>query len=204
MRAFVLFAFAACANAVVVDRIAVIAGDRAIKDSDIDRELRVVSFLNSEKAQATEATRREAAQRLIDQTIIRRDIELARYSEADPKEVDAMYRQVRGRYGTEAAYQAALKSAGITDQQLRNALKWQMDVLRFIEQRFRPATVVTPEQVRDYYRQHRSEFGTLTESEAQPRIMKILRGNEVNQEFYSWLDRSRKDLNIRYLEEGLR
>lgn len=192
------------AQAVLVDRIAVVAGDHAVKDSDIERDIRVVSFLNKEKPDFSAANRKQAAQRLIDQTLIRRDIELARYAEADPQEVDQLYRQVRGRYPTEDRFQAALREAAIIDTELRHALTWQVTVLRFIEQRFRPAATVSEETARQYYQQHRAEFQNTNYAQARPRIENVLRGNEVNQAFYAWLEQARGAAKIRYLEEELR
>ncbi len=129
------------ANAVIVDRIAVIAGERAIKDSDIQREIRVVSFINGEPADFGPESRKAAAQRLIDQMLVRRDIESARYAGADPAEVNKLFAQVRGRYKTDAQFQAALAQAGISADELRRAITWQVTVLRFVEQRFRSAAV---------------------------------------------------------------
>jgi len=196
--------FELLAGGVVLDRIAVVAADRAIKDSDIQREIRVVSFLNKDKPDFSAAGRKDAAQRLIDQTLIRRDIELARYSVADPKEVEKLYQQVRSRYGSPEAFQAALRQAGITDEELQRALTWQVTVLRFIEQRFRSATSVSDKDARQYYEQHRAAFQNVTFAQARPRIENVLRGNEVNQAFEAWLEQSRSNTKIRYLEEELR
>lgn len=205
MWRIVVFAFCAvAAEAVVVDRIAVVAGNRAIKDSDVERDIRVVSFLNKERPDFSAAGRKQAAQRLIDQTLIRRDIELARYAEADPKEVEKLFLQVRARYGSEEQFQAALRQAGITVAELRSALTWQVTVLRFIEQRFRTAATVSDQEARKYFQQHRSEFQNATYAQARPRIETVLRGNEVNQAFFAWLEQTRTTTNIRYLEEELR
>jgi len=190
-------------EAVLIDRIAVIAADHAIKDSEIQREIRVVSFLNKEKPDFSAAGRKDAAQRLIDQTLIRKDIELARYSVADPKEVDHLYQQVRARYGSPEAFQSALRQAGITDAELRHALTWQVTVLRFIEQRFRPVTTFSEKDARNYYQEHRAAFQNVTFAQARPRIENVLRGNEINQAFEAWLQQARSNTRIRYLEEEL-
>jgi hypothetical protein len=200
----ILLGLPVTATAVLIDRIAVIAADRAIKDSDIQREIRVVSFLNKEKPDLSATGRKGAAQRLIDQTLIRRDIELARYSVADPKEVDHLYQQVGGRYGSPQAFQSALRQAGITDDELRRALTWQVTVLRFIEQRFRPTTTVSEQEARNYYQQHRASFQNATFAQARPRIEDVLRGNEINEAFEAWLEQTRSNTRIRYLEEELR
>src|SRR5215813_4042872 len=59
----------------VIDRIVVVVGNRVIKSSDITRDLRVTGFLNAEKPEFTDQTRRKSAERLIDQTLIRNQIE---------------------------------------------------------------------------------------------------------------------------------
>jgi hypothetical protein len=199
-----LFLVSLSANAVIVDRIAVIAGERAIKDSDIDREIRVVSFLNGEAANFDPESRKAAAQRLIDQTLVRRDIESARYSGADPAEVNKLFAQVRRRYKTDAQFQAALAQAGISADELRRAVTWQVTVLRFVEQRFRSAAVPPETDVRNYYNQHRSEFGKASFETARPNIERTLAGEKVNDEFYAWLEQQRRQVRIRYLEENLK
>ncbi len=200
----VLLALPVAAQAVLIDRIAIVVGDRPIKDSDIQREIRVVSFLNKEQPDFSEAGRKAAAQRLIDQMLIRREIEIARYSAADPKEVEQLYAQVRSRYASQQAFQEALQRAGITEEELRRALTWQITVLRFIEQRFRPTTSVSEGEARQYYQQHRAAFQNVTFAQARRRIENVLRGNEVNQGFEAWLQQSRSSTNVRYLEESLR
>ena len=204
LRIVIFFLLGLIAQAVVVDRIAIVAGNHIVKDSDIERDIRVVAFLNREKPDSSAAGRKQAAQRLIDQTLIRRDIELARYAEADPKEVEQMYGQVRARYQTQDRFQAALRESGISEAELRRALTWQVTVLRFIEQRFRAAAAVSDEAARQYYQQHRSEFQNATYAQARPRIESVLRGNEINQAFYAWLEQARGAAKIRYLEEELR
>jgi hypothetical protein len=192
------------AAAVLIDRIAVVVADRAIKESDIDREIRVVSFLNKEKPDFSPSGRKQAAQRLIDQTLIRRDLELGRYNTAGPNEVNELYQQVRARYPSDEAFQAALHKTGLTAEVLKNALTWQVTVLQYIQQRFRPATGVPEQEARQYYQEHRAAFRDVTFAQARPRIDSVLRGNEVNQAFEAWLQQARPATKIRYLEEELR
>ena len=49
-------------HAVIIDRIAiVVGGDKIIKDSDINRDIRLVSFINKQKADFGADARRTAA-----------------------------------------------------------------------------------------------------------------------------------------------
>src|SRR5262249_43941927 len=73
LLALLLFAIVEL-DATVVDRIAVIVGRRAIKTSDISEDMRVTGFLNREQISDTAAGKRKAAERLIDQELVRQDL----------------------------------------------------------------------------------------------------------------------------------
>jgi hypothetical protein len=116
-------------RAVVLDRIAVVVNGRAIKDSDIEREIRIADYLNGDKLDFSRPARKKAVSRLIDQAIIRREIELARYPEATDDEVNKMLAEtIKNR--------PAPRTYGLTEQQVRQALKWQLTVVRFMSMRF--------------------------------------------------------------------
>ncbi len=117
------------ASAVIIDRIAIIIENKVIKDSDIEREIRVASYLNCEKLDLSPQSRKRAAQRLIDQSIIRREIEAGRYSEASDEDVDKLLASTLQSRKAPQAY-------SLTKDQVRSALKWQMTVLHFIDIRF--------------------------------------------------------------------
>ncbi len=198
------------AYAVIIDQIAVIVGNAIIKDSDIERSIRVTSFLNDEPPRLTAASRKEAANRLIDQIFIRREIRQGAYPVATLQEAEAeIERLKRQKYTTEAAYERALRADGITDLDLRAHFQWQLTVLRFIDLRFRPAVFVTESDIEAYYRTHaaalrREHSGHSSLEDVNTEIQDILTGERVNQEFFSWLDEQRKDAKIRFFEEDLR
>ena len=48
-RIFLALALSVSLDATIIDRIAIVVRDGIIKDSDIDRDIRVVDFLNQEK-----------------------------------------------------------------------------------------------------------------------------------------------------------
>ena len=87
-------------GAVVLDRIAVIVGKRVIKTSDIERDLRITDFLNGDPLVLTSQTRHKAAERLIDQSIIRDEIASGGYQRATDAEASATLAKLRQtRYG---------------------------------------------------------------------------------------------------------
>ena len=84
----------------MIDRIAVIAGKHVIKTSDIERDLRVTEFLNREPLSVTADRKRKAADRLIDQAIIRDEISTGEYRRATDADAKGMLDQIRkDRFG---------------------------------------------------------------------------------------------------------
>ena len=165
--AFALIA-APLPGAVVLDRIAVIVDQHAIKSSDINRDVCLTAFLNNEPVAETTADQKKAADRLIDQQVIRNEIAKGSYSRPPAQDADALLSQIRRvRFGgSEARLSQALAQYGLTEEQVRDHLLWQLTVLRFINERFRAAVLVADEEIRNYYDQHRVNFpGSFAASE---------------------------------------
>jgi peptidyl-prolyl cis-trans isomerase SurA len=212
LRGF-LAAIALCVSlqATIIDRIAIIVNNQLIKDSDIERDLRVVDFLNQEKLAIDAASRRTAANRLIDQVLIRREIRVGEYQTPPQSEADKLFNQIKkDRFANQAALQKGLNSYGLTEDQLKQYLLWQITVLRFVDQRFRPAVLVTDEDIEKYYHEHIAQFqkpgSSQPESleEARGEIQQSISGDRMNQLFYTWLEQRRKGTTIQYREEGLK
>ena len=201
---------ASLASAVIIDRIAITVENSPIKDSDIRRDLRVTDFLNGQRLDMGLAARKSAASRLIDQIFIRREIDIGAYPTATPEEADAQLdKVVKQRFHGEAAFARALKQYDLTDAELRDRFQWQLTVLRFIDSRFKPAVLIPDEQIEAYYRQHatalqREHPGHASLEEARGEIRDILTGEEVNKQFFAWLDDQRKNTKVDYLEQDLR
>jgi len=194
-------------ESVVIDRIAVIVDKRVIKTSDIDRDLRVTAFLNRATLDTSVEAKRKAAERLIDQTVIREEMEKGGYSKSTASEVDGMVKKLLAERfsGSGARLQQELARYGLTEAQLRLQLQWQLDVLAFIDQRFRPGVLVTDDQVKAYYDQHRVElarqFPQLKTYQAlEPKIRASLEGEQLNKNFDTWLAAARKRDRIVYRE----
>jgi hypothetical protein len=155
-------------GSVVLDRIAIVVDNQVIKDSDIERDIRITDFLNGERLDFSPAARKKAADHLIDQAIIRHEIQLGLYPEATTEETDKLLKQALAGHPDPPAY-------GITKDQLRRALHWQLTVLRFIDMRFKPVAQAAPKN-----------------TPAQP------------DPFVTWLDQTRKTTQITYREEDLK
>src|ERR1017187_6822016 len=77
--AVALLAVTLPARAEIIDRIAVSVGNRVIAESDLHREIRVAAFLDGVQPDFSPAGRRATAERMVEQVLIRRELEISRY-----------------------------------------------------------------------------------------------------------------------------
>jgi parvulin-like peptidyl-prolyl isomerase len=201
---------ASIASAVIIDQIAIVIGNSIIKDSDIERDLRVTEFLNGDRLDLSNPARKKAASRLIDQVFIRREIQIGSYPSATFKQADEQLDKLkRQQYKTDTAYERVLRSYGITEADLRTQVQWQLTILSYIDIRFKPAVLVTDEDIEKYYNEHaaaleRQHPGKASLDDVREQIRNIITGEKENQEFFAWLDDQRKNAKIQYLEASLR
>jgi len=207
-RATLLLVFAgALSGAVVIDRVAVIVAKQVIKTSDILRDLRLTQFLNREPLNLSAEAMRQSAERLIEQVIIRNEIARGGYRRPTESDADKLLAQIRqDRFGGAAGrMREELSRYRLNEGQLREQLLWQITVLRFIDQRFRPAVLVTEEDVRAYFDEHLADLKRdNAQSNAlealEPKIRASLEGERINKAFVEWLEAARKRNRIDYRE----
>ena len=126
------------------------------------------------------------------------------------QQADAQINQLeRQKFRTAAAFQQALHRYGIAEIDLRTQVQWQLTILSFIDIRFKPAVLVTEEDIGKYYNQHaaalrREHPGKSSLDDVREEIRNIIAGERENQEFFAWLEDQRKDTGIQYLEASLR
>jgi len=212
LRAVVLLLLAgSLGRSEIVDRIAIIADNKIIKDSDIDQDLRITAFLNNQRPVFTAAARKTSAKRLLDQIFIRSEIDQGEYETAPVAEAQNLLASIKkSRYPSEAAYKNALASDRISEEDLKAHLLWQMTVLHFIDLRFRPAVLVSDDEIRNYFDAHKSQMEAANPQKPatleafHDQIQQTLTGEEVNKLLYDWLDRRREIAKIVYLEESLK
>jgi hypothetical protein len=199
------------ARAAIIDRIAVSVGNRVITATDLDREIRITAFLNNAKPDFSAANKRKTAERMVDQTLIRSEIEISRYLLPTAGEVDAALKALKDRYPDEAAYRGALSQHGISEDELRTMLLWQLTLVRFIDARFRPGIQISAEQIQKYFNEHvrpsleQAHPGKPASlDDYREGIEQTLTGEAANQQVEQWLKDARGRTRIDYHEEVFR
>jgi peptidyl-prolyl cis-trans isomerase SurA len=208
MRVFPIFGLSALlASPVILDRIAVIAGTHVIKLSDIDRDIRLTDFLNRATLNLSPAAKRESAERLITQQIIRDEIASGGYRRPPESDATQLEEQLRrDRFSSsEQRLREGLQRYGLTESQLHQQLLWQITVLQFINQRFRAGIAVTDDAVRDFYDEHYAELSKKYPKDnsleaLEPKIRSLLEDQQINEAFNQWLDQARKNEKVDFKE----
>lgn len=199
----VVLALAIRARAEIIDRIAVTVGDQVITETEIVGEIRVTAFLNGDPVDLSPVNRRAAAERLIEQKLVRREMELGRYPETPAENIGNMLAEFRTqRFGSAERYQKALGGYGITEQDLQTHLLWQRAFLRFLGLRFRSGVQISDDDIRDYY-QKSGERNRVPLEAMRDEIERTLTDQRVDRVLDRWLQRTRSNTRIEFHEQAL-
>ncbi len=200
------------ANAEIIDRIAVSVDLRVITQSDLDRAIRVAAFQDGVKLDFSASRKHAVAQMLIEQKLIQIELENSRYPLPDPAELaPAIELFKKEHFKSDAEYNAALASYGITEQDFRAMLLWQRTLLLFVQVRFETGSQVSEQEIQEYFDKnvkpkaeaaHPGQPVTLEDFREQ--IEKTLSGQRTDQQLDAWLRDVRKRSNIVVHEEVLR
>jgi hypothetical protein len=191
----------------VIDRVAAVAGYDAITLSQIDRENRLAAFVNHAKPDFSAASKRQAADRLIDQALVRQDMESSRYPAPPAGSEAEMLDRIKKGYGSNAAFQAKLEEYGISEDDLKAFLLWELTFVQFTDVRFRPGVQIQPAEIRAYFDKEvlPKLKGANAEEEFAKRRQEIeekLLGDRVNQALNDWLKETRSRTKIEFRKEA--
>jgi len=149
---------AAGAPGTQIDRIVAIVNGDLILDSDVDQELRLEA-LEPYDNPTREGSRDEAVNRLINRDLILQQVKLQ--NEDPPSaaeveaEVDGLRRNIpackRNDCATKAGWTAFLATHGFNEETLQSLWSERMQVLNYIEQRFKMGIRITPQEIQEYY-----------------------------------------------------
>lgn len=210
MRKTLLIAAAAfLLHGEIIDRIVVSVDRKVITEKQLDEELRVTALLDHQPLIRDHEKRRAAADRLIEQTLVRKEMELSRYPLPSQEDVLAYRREVAKQYGGEAELDKALAKYSIRDEVLLEHLSFQLMTLRFLAYRFPPDIDISDQDIAEAYQRKIADWkqkhtGTAPSlDESREAIKKSIVDERTEAAFSSWLEESRKQVQITYLDPQL-
>ena len=199
----------------VVDRVVAVVNNRAILWSDIAAEQR---FGILDPKTTSHITPQSALQRLISRTLIQQQIHQEDIGAAQPSDEDVQARlhEVRTELpacaamncATDAGWQKFLSANDLNARQVEDYLRLRLEMLRFIEIRFRQGIRISPQDIEAYYRdklvpQYPKGASIPPLSDVAPRVEEILLEEQVNTFFTAWLDNLRKQGDVEVLDPTL-
>jgi hypothetical protein len=196
-------------RAEIIDRLAIAVGNQVITQLQIDEELRVTAMLNHKPVERTLEERRAAADRLVEQLLIKLEMDLSRFPLPGAQEVDRYLQQIIEVNGGAQEFNKTLANLNLTVDTVRRHLELQLMEVRFVDFRFRPDTTVSDSDVEAAYQRqvaswktsHSGEPPTLEASREPLRAMLV--EERTDAALNTWLGESRKRVSIIYFDKTL-
>jgi len=167
-------------RAEIIDRLALTVGRQSISELQLDEELRVTALLNVQPISRTKEARRAAADRLVEQLLIRREMELSHYRGPASDDLATYLAQVQSSCGGPDRFQQLLHQYRLSEETVKEHLELQLAILHFVEYRFRSDSV--------------SATGSIEQ--------KIVE-QQTDEALAAWLEESRKQVSIVYIDKSL-
>lgn len=203
-------------SGVVLDRVVAVVNRHVILASDLDDEIRL-SVLDPNSAGQT-LTRQRALEQLISRTMIEQQIgqEDAQAAQPSQAEVDARLSEIRKELpacvrencATDPGWNAFLAAHDLTKDRVVAYLRYRLEILRFIELRFRQGIRISQQDIAAYY--HETLLPQYPQGQVvppldqvAPRIEEILLQQQVNALFDAWLTNLRQEGDVEVLDPSL-
>jgi SurA N-terminal domain len=188
----------------IVDRVVTTVNGHVVLQSDWEEEVAFEAFSAGRDPDAFTSTERLAAlNRLIDQELLREQVKPSQ--PAPPDQVAARLAEVRKLYPegvSDQGWHATLQRYGLTQAALEKRLGDEIQIMKLVEDRLRPAVQIDPGAVESYYHdqllpQLKQAGGRATPlTEVFGRIKTLLAEKKMNELLSGWLTNLRSASHI--------
>jgi len=191
----------------VIDRIVASVNGRIILQSDLEEALSYEALLNNRNlSQFTDDDRRSVLDRLIDQELLREQLKSADFKRTSEAEAAGHVSDARKQYpqaATDAGWQSVLDRYHLREKDLLSHVQQQLDLMRLVDARLRPAVQIDSKTIEAYYREkfvpqlRQSGSSELPLSDVSARIRELLTEQKVSELLVSWLQTLRSEGDVR-------
>lgn len=200
----------------VLDRVVAVVNSDLILESDLDEEMRFESIQPYRTADEN-VSRERTLQRLIDRTLILEQAEMEPDETAvSDRELDAQLVTLRkdipackqDHCEIDAGWQKYLGDHGFTVEEFQERWRQRMELLKFIEVRFRNGINISEDEIKTYYEktmlpEYVERHVTPPKLETiSPRIEEVLLQQQVGNLLRDWLKSLRAQGRVRIMRPG--
>jgi len=199
---------------VVLDRVIAVVNGDVILDSDVDEERRFEEI--QPYRETTGFTRDKAIERLVDRALILQQAALEPEDAVPDKDLDAQLLTLRRdipackqyHCETDAGWQKYIQDHGFTVEEFRERWRKRMELLKFIEVRFRNGITISDDQIKNYY--EKTMLPEYAKRNVTPpkletisnRIEEVLLQQQVGALLEDWLKSLRAQGSVRMMTQG--
>ncbi|MBI4469903.1 MAG: hypothetical protein HY650_11350 [Acidobacteria bacterium] len=192
--------------AVVIDRLMVIVNGQPITLSELGWQAALDPEVPPGKPEPELLQR--ILQQMIDLKLLAQEAEKLPAGDVEEAEITKYLADLISQFPSEAAFRERVASAGLDAATLRERVKQRVEILRFIDFRFRAFVLVTPQEVEHYYQTHieaeARKQGTPVPPLDQVRetIERDLADSKVATEMTAWFEDQRRRSEVVMLDQG--
>ena len=204
-------------GAITLDRAIAVVNRQVILQSDLEDEMQL-SVLDPTTNGNAKDTTQQALDRLISRTLIQQQIQQENIPASVPTtaQIAARIKEirtdlpacVRADCASDSGWNTFLARHELSPERVDKYLRTRLEILSFIELRFRQGIRITPEEVENYYRetllpQYPAGQAPPPLQQVPARIEEILLQQRVNALFDTWLSNLRSQGQIQVLDSTL-
>ena len=200
------------ARAEILDKVVAVVGKNVITASEVAQQLRLESFINQRPVDHSAPARALALQRLIDQSLISQEMLVTSFLGISDSQIEQeLAASRRQEFPNGMSFDAALKAYNLSQEDLRDFLRRQLNVLRFIDFRFRAGMEVSEDEINSYYKNSYAPQVRIVEAgvpepvnEVRSQIREVVAQQKADALLDDWLKRIRATsrLDIAESEDG--
>jgi hypothetical protein len=191
----------------VIDRIVATVNGHIILLSDWEDSLRFEAFSSGRPLDRMTADERKSAlDHLIDQELLREQLKDSDVLHPSPEEVAQRVVEIRKQYAeaeTEVGWRTLLDSYRLSEENLKDRVSAQLDLMRLVDARLRPSVTVDSKSIESYYNQEllpqlrQSGGQKVPLGDVTAKIKELLTQKKISQLLTAWLQDLRAGSEIR-------
>ena len=189
----------------VVDQVAALVEGEVVTSSEIQQLVQYKGWQMSEEPDERRDLYLTVLDQIINQKLISREAQHTPGIQISQEDVDRQLQAYQRRFSSRDQFQGKLESMEMTESSLRNLIRRELTVWRFVQTRFEPFIIVMPPQIQEYYDQilvpELAQTGAPlpTLDLVREQIREILILEKTNQEMDRWVKNMRGKAQVSVL-----